>query len=212
MIVTIFTENTAGIQAVISAQPRLDEVVTVSAEKPGKGIEVKDGRIRVPLEWSNDLPPYIFPENIAYTPENLLAVVYTFLFNFEEAYRLAEGEKDLAIEIDRFNCLMHGIPLSLPESTGDSFEEYRTLHNSAVISHYGETTSGSNPLPYYREALAGAPSPELYAYTLKHYLTLLMDSDELDEAEKYSCRLRGMGRAFSRSGGGATEPPVPGQA
>nr|WP_293841934.1 hypothetical protein [uncultured Arsenicibacter sp.] len=183
-----------SVQQLIDAEYRLNEVVfvrdlsQVGDEQAARHLIVKGEEIWLPIDWANEAPPYLLAYPLALTAENLLAVVYTRLNNYESAYEKAAENPALLRDIDLLNCIQHGVAVGFPQEPDafDSpFEEYRFWHNSAVLGHYGELTRFvhySVIRRYYERAFDLAPNDEWRAFTGKHWATLLLDADELAEA------------------------------
>lgn len=184
-----------ALQAIIDSEFRLNEVVSVK-EMPSIGEEItnrflviRDHEIFIPIDWANEAPPFLLPYPLEFSAQNLLAVVYTKLGNYEKAYELAEFNPFLLRDIDTLNCLQHGVQVRITEEPFTklpSFEMYRYWHNTAVMAHYGELTHFVHYVTikkYYQKALETAPDDEWRAFTGKHYASLLLDADELSEAE-----------------------------
>ncbi len=189
------TDLLAAVQSIIDAEPRLNElveVVNLLQENPEPStfnliIRSKTGIAQV-LDWHNVAPPYLLPEEIDLKPENLLALVYAKLGNYERAYELLQGDQVLLNEIDIINCLQNGIPLDPNRLTSDfnPFEEYRFCHNSAILHHYAATEETFDPNKahyFYREALNTAPNGEFHAFTARQFAIFLNDAGDLDHAE-----------------------------
>lgn len=196
-IFSIYTgaENIAEIQQIIDAQFRLNEVVRVTdlseiqTDSTSQYLIVDDG-ISLPIDWNNEFPPYLFALPLQYSQQNLLAVLYARLNNYELAYTYCGNNEQLLKEIDAVNCIQNGIeitPFNQPELFKSAFDQYRFLHNQAIIIHYGNlTNSGWHQQleTYYASAFETAPNDEWKAFTGKHWATYLLDQEELDTAEK----------------------------
>ncbi|GGD70573.1 hypothetical protein GCM10011514_38280 [Emticicia aquatilis] len=199
-MLTIFatTDQTSKIQSIIDSEFRLNEVVTVKGQQhlmDALGFNyliVNEDEIKIPLNWSNDIPPYLFEDDIKFNENNLLALIYFKLENYERAYECAEDNATLLTDIDAVNCLQHGISVNIDTeiSAFDSFQQfsiYRHWHNIAIKAYYGETLSFINVYQtksFYQKAIDSAPNDELRAFTAKHYASLLLDVNELETAER----------------------------
>ncbi len=189
------TDQLSALQAIIDSEFRLNEVVAVRAmpsigeEITNRFLVIRDNEIYIPIDWLNEAPPFLLPYPLELSTPNLLAVVYTKLNNYEKAYTFAEANPYLLRDIDILNCLQHGVQVSLfdePLTEISSFETFRFWHNTAVMAHYGELTHFVHYVTvkkYYQKALETAPDDEWKAFTGKHYASLLLDADELSEAE-----------------------------
>ena len=184
------------VRQLISGQFRLNEVVSVVStealdqEIEGEVLFVKEEGIRPAIPWSNDTPPYLFPDPIKFASDTFLAMVYCRLNNYEQAYAYTQDNPALLTEIDTLNCIQHGVALALPEipeAFESPYEEYRFWHNIAIIAHYAEITRFvhfSVIRRYYERAFDLAPNDELKAFTGKHWATLLLDAEELITADR----------------------------
>jgi len=190
------TDQLTTLQTIIDSEFRLNEVVCVKAmpaigeEITNRFVVVRDNEIFIPIDWANEAPPFLLPYPLEFSAQNLLAVVYTKLGNYEKAYKLAETNPFLLKDIDSLNCLQHGVQVRIfdePSTIVSSFEAYRYWHNTAIVAHYGELPHFVHYVTikkYYQKALASAPDDEWRAFTGKHYASLLLDADELSEAER----------------------------
>jgi tetratricopeptide (TPR) repeat protein len=183
------------LQAIIDQEFRLNELVQVVdllKENPAPTalnliVRAKSGLNQV-LDWHNLMPPYLLPEEIEFSSNNLLAVLYAKLGNYERAYDLLQGNQVLLNEIDIINCLQNGIPADPNRLTSDfnSFEEYRFCHNSAILYHYAATEESFDPDRahyFYREALNSSPNGEYHAFTARQFAIFLIDAGDLLRAE-----------------------------
>lgn len=189
----IFTDlgNKENLSAIIDSVPHLNEIVGVSdlaeIQDPGPHyLVIRPEGMYLSIDWDNTFPPYILPHPVAFTPANLLALVFTRLNNYEQALSEAGYATPLYREIDRINCLQYGVPQPAPETSFEHstrFETYRYWHNTATLAHYGVLPESSgNPYEkasvFYREALDAAVDEEWQAFTAVHYATLLLDLDK----------------------------------
>lgn len=194
-MLTIFasTDNLDAIQKIINSEFRLNEVVEIKDINQINGnknyLIVESETIKIPLRWSNEVPPLLFQNQIIFTSNNLLSVVYLLLNNFEKAYFFANENAPLLTDIDTLNKLQHGIAQNIEVQDTpheNTFEAYRYWHNLAILAHYGEGIQFFNIHhinSYYQKAVDAAPNGEYFAYTGKHFATLMLDADELGKAE-----------------------------
>lgn len=188
-------ELVSDIQHIIDSEDRLNELVSVVdflEQKPESSafhlmLRKKNGITQL-VDWYNVLPPYLLAEEIDFTPENLLGLVFSKLGNYEKAYEYLQGNQVLLNDIDIINCLQNGIPVDPQRLTTDfnAFEEYRFCHNSAILHHYAATEASfdaDKTRYFYREALNSAPNGEHYAFTARQYAIFLTDFGELLQAE-----------------------------
>lgn len=196
MIVISTTEDLCSpVQEIIDREPRLNELVRVVdllTQKPAPCayhlLVRKRSGITQPVDWYNVLPPYLLPEEIDFTAENLLGLVFAKLGNYEKAYAYLSDNQVLLNDVDIINCLQNGIPVDPQRLTSDfsPFEEYRFCHNSAILHHYAATEGSfdaDKTRYFYREALNGAPNGEHYAFTTRQFAIFLTDMGELLQAE-----------------------------
>ncbi len=198
-MLTIFatTETIQIIQEIIDAEFRLNELVSVKnidllIDEIGTNyLIINQEEIKNPIHWSNDAPPYLLANPISFEKNNLLAIVYFKLNNYEKAYEFAENNAILLTDIDAFNCLQHSVAMNVdtsisPIESFQKFDIYRHWHNLAIKSYYGETinfVSVYQIKSFYEKAIDLAPNDEYRAFTAKHFASLLLDVEELENAE-----------------------------
>lgn len=197
-MVSIFatTEYIDAINQAISQEFRLNELVEVKdflEHRPlpsAYTLIVKNKGIRHSIDWHNALPPYLLPEEVYFSDENLLGLIFAKLGNYEKAHAyLAKQNPTLWLEVDFINRLQNGIPVdpSALVSEYSEYEEYRLMHNQAIVRHYASGEGDfdlQKTLYFYKEAQQAAPNDEFRAFTTKQYATLLTDIGELATAEK----------------------------
>ena len=185
----IATDEPDRIQALINREFRLAELVQVVPLANGSdaGLRAAAGTIGQPLDWSQQLPPVLLPQPLSLTPDNLLALVYLHLGNWEKVYAHCEHDRPLADAMDLLNRLQSGVPVSLPAvpTNGSGlFDTYRRWHNRAVAAHYGTTDVAETALTQaYDSALRHAPDAEHRAFTARHYATWLADTGQFAQAD-----------------------------
>ena len=187
-------EMAAALEAVLHREPRLSELVQVvseaSAAPVGSVLTVDAAGISSAVEWSESLPPLVLPQPLPYTEENLLALVFLYLGNWEKAYEYAASNAVLHHDFDRLNRLQAGVAVEVPAAPINdvgSFEHYRRWHNRAVVLHYGQLTQFADAADLqaaYQRAIAHAPAADWQAFSAKHYATFLLDNGQLDEARQ----------------------------
>ena len=182
------------IQAIIHTEERLHELVTVVdllENRPvpsAHSVLIKNGEIAFPLDWLNFQPPFLLPEEIALTEANLLGILFAKLNNYEKAYYyLQEANPSLFKELDFINRLQQGIPVNPSELTShySPFEEYRLMHNNAILRHYAATSDNfdlEKTVYFYEEALTSAPNQDYYAFSARQLALLLIDLQHADKA------------------------------
>lgn len=190
------TEKHADIRAIIQQEDRLEELVTIFdllAHPPsanGHTIIIRNDTIVFPIDWHNTLPPFLLPESIDLTANNLLGVLFAKLNNYEKAHVYLRSENPaLLTELDFINRLQQGIPTS-PDtliSHYSPFEEYRLMHNNAILQHYAsvaEQFDAERVAYFYEEAMKSSPSDEHRAFTARHYALLCIDLQQPQTAER----------------------------
>jgi tetratricopeptide (TPR) repeat protein len=193
MMLSVFahTDHLPAVRAAIATEPRLDELVVVQDQSPaGAHLLVDERGIGCPLDWFNDLPPYLLPMPMAFSPGHLLGLVMVRLGNYARAYELLAGSPELLAEVDLLNRLQHGaeLPPDLEEGWregGEGLPAFRAAHNRAVLGHYGVWAEAPALAPVkqsYEQALRLAPNDELRAFSARHYASLLLDNGELAAA------------------------------
>lgn len=189
---TLATDEPARIQAILDAQFRLNEVVQVVAlaDASSAGLVSQNGAIERPLDWAQQFPPVLLPKPLALTPDNLLALTYLHLDNWESVYEHMRHDRPLADALDLLNRLQSDVSIELPPapvngfSGSGAFDTYRRWHNRAVAAHYGNSDATEETLVHaYEAALRHAPDAEHRAFTAKHYATLLADGGQLERAD-----------------------------
>jgi tetratricopeptide (TPR) repeat protein len=200
------TELLDQVNSIIAQVYRLDELVRVVdffSEKPTPSAScliVTSKGVSQPIDWYNEQPPFILPEYIDLAPNTLLGLLFAKLGNYQEAYTYLANDINLLTAIDCINRLQNGVPVNPDVLSAEysDFEEYRLLHNQAIVRHYGADDQGQDYEKiryFYREAMHAAPNDEYQAFTAKHYALLLSDHGDLDLAE--DVLLRGIQYALS---------------
>ena len=182
------------LHAIIQQEHRLHELVTIidyleEAPLPAAhSLIVKKEEIWPVIDWYNVQPPYILPESVPLTAPHLLGLIFAKLNNPEKAITyLKPVNPTLLLELDFINRLQHGVPIDPQElvSQYSSFEEYRLMHNQAIVRHYAateETFDLKKTLYFYSEALRAAPNDEYWAFTLRQKTLLLLDTGQVQQA------------------------------
>lgn len=176
------------INTIIQQEERLDELVTVIdilTQRPSldaNTIIIKNGEIGFPLDWANSQPPFLLPEEIELNTANLLGIIFAKLNNYEKAYFYLKKTNDsLFKELDFINRLQHGFFIDPNELTSKytPFEDYRLMHNQAILRHYASTSTNfdlEKTTYFYKEALKTAPSEEHHAFTTRQFALLYIDT------------------------------------
>lgn len=195
-MLTIYASEThhPWLRDIIAREERLDELIRIVdylEERPvpsADSLVVRDDGIYPPADWYDVLPPYLLPEKLDRRPEYLLALLFHRLNNYERVfYYLADFDPSLNAELDIVNRLQHGLSI-YPEdlvSHYSEFEEYRLMHNHAIVRHYGvEEADTEQTMYYYLQAIESAPTGEWRAYSARHFGALLTDLNEPDDAAR----------------------------
>ncbi|PHN03820.1 tetratricopeptide repeat protein [Flavilitoribacter nigricans] len=188
------------VREIIASEERLDELVSVhhsleSAPTDRADSLVVDARgISQPIDWANLAPPYLLPQGIPLSPATLLGLIFSKLDNGEKAWHYLKTHPSLIFETGLASRLQYGYEIDLSELTDlkdtadpvTPFEQYRRIHNIAIVGHYGYLQSGiqiETLKAYYQQALADAPNAAYRAYSLQHYAGFLLDGEDARSAE-----------------------------
>ena len=175
-------------------EERLEELVNVIDYLEARPIPsalnllVKQDEIWPLIDWYNVQPPYLLPENLPLTAPNFLGLVFAKLQNFEKVQAYLERHNpSFYLELDFINRLQQGISISPDEliSHYTPFDEYRLMHNQAIVRHYASTSNNfdlDKTKYFYIEALQCAPNEEYRAFTARQFALLLIDVGEEDNA------------------------------
>ena len=196
-MLTIYTPTRyhEWLKEVISREERLDELVRIVdylEERPvptADSLVIRDDAVYPLLDWYDLLPPYLLAESLELTPEYVLALLFARLNNYERVYfYLADTDPALNQELDVINRLSHGLfvePTDLISGSLGFYDEYRLMHNHAVVRHYGmEEADPEQTKYYYLQALETAPTPEHRAFSARQFGLLLIDLGELEDARR----------------------------
>lgn len=182
------------LQNIIHQEERLDELVRIAdslEERPVQSADnliIKKGEIVFPIDWYNVQPPYILPEEIELSDDHLLGLVFAKLDNYEKAYQyLQKKNPSLFLELDFINRMQQGIAINPDElvSHYSPFEEYRLMHNQAILGHYASTEDRfdlDRVMYFYSEAIESAPNEEYRAFTARQLALLLIDVEQPENA------------------------------
>ncbi|MGB3850847.1 MAG: hypothetical protein WA958_12830 [Tunicatimonas sp.] len=177
----------------INQVPRLSELAQVRAfdeDATAPAVLVDERGVVVPQQWNNAALPYLLPSPLPLQRETLLGMVFNALGNGERAQQYLEARPDLRVELAVCHCLRENLPVSTflaqELERRQAKDAYRYNHNVALLKQYGLWPEAATPeavQQQYQRALAAAPDDEHYAFTLKQYVTLLLDTAAHDEAE-----------------------------
>lgn len=171
---------------------RLEEWVAhgdIALTKPSASaanLLIEEGYIAAAIDWQGMMPPYLLQEKILFKPEILMALVMLRLGELEKALELLDGEATLRAEVEFIAKLMSGEaidPKILSVETYQEFDDYRLMHNHAVVRHYGNVQDQKQLEYFYKEAVLSAPGEEYAAFSAFHYFNYLFDNGRFEEAE-----------------------------
>ncbi|MCB0642669.1 MAG: hypothetical protein KDC44_13565 [Phaeodactylibacter sp.] len=188
------TELHAEIRSILQQEDRLEELVQIIDHLSIRPVPnalncmVQAEGIRSMIDWQNQQAPYLLPEYLPLHPDILLSWCFARLGNYEkvQAY-LAKDYPTLYLEFDFINRLNQGLPVDPAELISDysPFDEYRLMHNQAVVRHYHpqpDPKTIDQARYFYLEALESAPNDEYRAFSAWHFALLLIDLGELEDA------------------------------
>jgi len=181
------TEYHNQLHEILAKEDRLNELVEIFdflEKRPtpsANAILIKNGEIAFPIDWFNVQPPFLLPEKIDFKEEHLLAVIFSKLNNFEKTYAyLKESNPSFLNELDFINRLQQGIPIDPNELSSHytPFEEYRLMHNQAILRYYAATSENfdlEKTIYFFEEALKSAPTEEHAAFTARQLGLMIID-------------------------------------
>lgn len=192
----VTTNLIESVQNIIDSEYRLNELVTVFDAKVQRTetncLLINEEGIHWPINWVDNIPPYIFPA-VELTASNLLATVYFRLGNNEKAWHFLEDISTLVNHFSAFNLLSEGYVMEEEVmqfvqnpnhyNEGNNFPAF---HNEAIIRHYGNFAteqSSSDIENLYQKAISIASNAELIVFSTKHYAIFLLDIGKINEAE-----------------------------
>lgn len=197
-MLSIYTsaQNIDQINHIIQSQHRMEELVVVKdflEERPinsGHTIIINANGISFPPDWFNINPPYLLPEFIMIDDQILLGMIYHKLGNYQTAKSLLSNHGALWSELEHIVSIKNNAEINpdhLTVETYQDFDDYRLMHNHAIVRHYSMkwTEDVKDKIQYYyNAAMDSAPNEEYLAYTAKQYISFLMDIRDYTLAEK----------------------------
>lgn len=187
-------DHHSQLNKIINKEDRLNELVSVvdilenRPEPSANTLLIRNGEISFALDWFNTQPPFLLPESVVLNDANLLGIIFAKLNNYEKSYEYLElTNPSLFKELDFINCLQQGIAIHPEEliSQYSPFEDYRLMHNNAILRHYSAIPGDSEiekSAYFYEEALNSAPTEEHAAFTARQYALLLIDVEQAGAA------------------------------
>lgn len=183
ILISTSTEKEQQISSLIAEQAGLEALVRVNSNlSPLDATIVAEETITVNPLWKNDVPPVLFNE-YKLSQGTLLGIIYSLLGNAEAAFDLLKEIPQLISSANLLNALQNGY--SLHEEQFSNRNDYIALHNHAVALHYGlwpKPVSETIIYNAYVTAIENAPTLLYKAYTLKHYVILLVDAGHYAKA------------------------------
>ncbi|NDV43342.1 hypothetical protein [Flagellimonas sediminis] len=186
-MLTILTTTSTGqqVEEAIASIDRLGELVTIvegaEAVEDLKSMVVETDTIKIPFDWYDVEPPYVFPE-LPFTRNNVLALVFYKIGNHQKAFEFVNEDGPLYHHLLIATHMQFGYDIS-EDMLG--FAHKHSLHNLAILHHYGVLRQKAAFLEIkarYTEALDRAENDEIKVFTAKHYLNLLLDAGLLLDA------------------------------
>lgn len=180
------TDKQESVLQVVRTVDRLEELVAVIDHQSSYDATTKlllitnENTIKVPVDWQDTEPPYIFSDT-PFSSENLLALIFYKLGNQQRALEFLSEDDDLFNDILVATSIQYGYTIS-----ERVFDKVKLIHNQCIIHHYGNgsaicTTEGLRQL--YSEAIIHADDPEHKTFLIKHFTNLLLDGQDFEEAE-----------------------------
>jgi len=189
-MITIYLDKNhqAEVTEIIESVPRLPELVTITTEDALAANLIVDERgVTLPLAWDNSAPPFLMSSPVPLQSEVLLGYIFITLGNYAEAQNYLAKHSELYNQIVGLGCLQtnQALPSELA-STFNEKKEYHHQHNVSVLQQYGlwpASVTLADVQQSYQQTLTAAPDYEHYAFTLRQYATLLLDTTQEAEAE-----------------------------
>lgn len=178
------TDHKSEVEEAINSVDRLTELVdiaiTTAEVSETDKLLVVNSEIKVPMDWYDSEPPYLFPA-FKFSENNLLAIIFFKLGNHQKSFEYV-GEKDLL-----YNHLLIATHLQFGYEISKEMlqlsEDFK--HNKAIINHYGNL---QNPIQLstleamYKDAIENSVNDEVKLFSGKHFINLLLDHSKIKEA------------------------------
>nr|WP_287937507.1 hypothetical protein [Algoriphagus sp.] len=162
------------------------DIQTMKPSATAEHLIIEKNLISFPVDWQNTMPPYLLPEKIVFKEDIFMALVMLRLGEVEKSLHLVRKEPAIKSEIEIVSNLILGEfldPGMLSVETYQEFDDYRLMHNHAIIRHYGQVSNPSQIEYFYKDAVMSAPSEEYAAFSALHYFNFLFDEGRFAEAE-----------------------------
>ena len=178
------TEHREQVETAIRSIDRLEELVTVVTKAKGvadlKTLVISDAAVLPSFDWYDLEPPYVIPK-VDLSHEHLLALIFIKLGNHQKAFEYVDEDSEIFNHLLIASHLQFGYEIS-PEML--EFAKRTSPHNYAVVHYYGNLSQDirRNEIKQaFQFAIENAENDELRIFSLKHYLNLLLDLEEVDE-------------------------------
>ena len=190
------TEYHERLQQIIAKEHRLDELVDIVDLLENRPIPsanvilIKNGAIAFPIDWFNTQPPFLLPETIELSEQHLLGIIFSKLNNLEKTQEyLQKNHPSFLNELSFIDRLKQNILIDPNELSShySPFEEYRLMHNQAIVRYYAATPENfdlEKTIYFFEEAIKSAPNEEYAAYTARQFSLLFIDLQQARKAEE----------------------------
>lgn len=187
-MITILTiiDNYLQIENCIHSIERLHELVVITSDEDvntsNKIIKVSDTTITSEIDWNDTEPPYLFP-TLPFSENNLLAMVFYKLGNYQKAFEFVSEQDELYQHLLIVANLQYGYAITTEQI---EFLKNTSTHNLAIVSHFGNTNPiiGNNMLQnIYEEAIKNGRTDAEKLFSVKHYVNFLLDNKFYKDAE-----------------------------
>ncbi len=188
MILVFATTNIqTRLAQLINQREGLQQLLTIqSTPDASTQIVVDEEGLHLPLDWWDTRPPILIEDPIPLSLSNLLGLCCLLTRDYEQAYGHFQSIPSIQRNIGFMYQLSEGMAIDLQDWHISSTSSYKQLHNLSILKHYGHLSAPASfqELAHsFKEALSVAPDIEHSAFTLKYYLTLLIDTQQFEEAE-----------------------------
>jgi tetratricopeptide (TPR) repeat protein len=181
------TNHFIEIENTINSIERLGELVAITTDEvlnsSDKIINVENNSIIPNIDWNDTEPPYLFP-TLSFSENNLLALVFYKLGNYQKAFEYVLEDNELHQHLLIIANLQYGYAITNGQI---QFLEKTSTHNLAIIYNFGNVNPiiGNNTLQnVYEEAIKQGKTNAQKLFSVKHYVNLLLDNGLYKDAEK----------------------------
>lgn len=174
-----------SIEEDIGSIQEFKQLIKITTEKshciPSKMLIIRENSIEKPADWFDNQPPYLIPK-IEYSKNNIIALLYFCLMNYQKAIEYTDQSSELYEHLFLVHNIQKGNPISKKQYKIAS----QSKHNTCIIHQYGNY---SNRLPIdelvelYKATIKSAPTNDLMFFSAKHYINLLIGIGALKDAE-----------------------------